>query len=124
MGWWHSAGAGAATLVAVAAAAGPDYPVFPGDHLAAGRAVWLATCEGCHGYGIAGSPNPREAADWAARVETPRAVLHDHAIHGFFGPDDTYMPPRGGNDALSDDQVRAAVDYMVEFARQTIHTQR
>ena len=50
---------------------------------------------------------------WRDRVVKARSTLYDHAINGFFGPEDTYMPERGGNAGLSDDEVRAAVDYIV-----------
>ena len=39
----------------------PAYGVFEGTQLAQGRAVWLADCEGCHGYGVAGAPIPMHA---------------------------------------------------------------
>ena len=46
------------------------------------------------------------------------------AIAGFFGPDYSYMPPRGGNPQLSDDQVRSAVDYMTRLAQHYIDAER
>lgn len=106
----------------IAAAAGgsladkPAYQQFEGTQLAQGRVIWLANCEGCHGYGTAGAPIPMEADDWRARLAKPRETLYRHAIEGFFGPDDTMMPARGGNDALTDPEVRAAVDYMAALA--------
>ncbi len=39
-------------------------------------------------------------------------MLYTHALDGFTGPAGM-MPPRGGNTALTDDEVKAAVDYMV-----------
>ncbi|HHC74814.1 MAG TPA: hypothetical protein ENK78_07045, partial [Thiothrix sp.] len=57
------------------------------------------------------------------RVEKEKTTLYDHAINGFFGKDDTMMPARGGNDQLSDDEVKAAVDYMVALARYYIKQQ-
>lgn len=93
-----------------------DYPSFKA--LGQGRSLWIENCEGCHGYGIAGAPIPMQAADWAPRLNKPKSELYDHAINGFFGPDDTMMPARGGNDALSDSEVQAAVDYMLKLARQ------
>jgi cytochrome c5 len=120
----------AAACLACLAAGGAqaDATAYPAldPALAQGRAVWLENCEGCHGYGIAGAPIPMEADDWRERLRQDRGVLYRHAIEGFFGPDDTFMPPRGGNERLGDDEVRAAVDYMAALARshiqQTEHT--
>ena len=39
-------------------------------------------------------------------------VLKDHAINGYTGSAG-YMPAKGGRVDLSDDEVAAAVDYMV-----------
>lgn len=105
---------------ALAWADNPAYYQFEGDHLAQGRSLWLENCEGCHGYGIAGAPIPTAPHDWAPRIRQPIDTLYTHAIEGFFGSDDTMMPPRGGNASLSDDQVKAAVDYMVTLARHHI----
>ena len=93
------------------------YVAFEGEAMRQGRRIWLGTCEACHGYGVAGAPIPMKAADWEKRVVKPKEVLYDHAINGFFGPDDTMMPERGGNPALSDEEVMRAVDYMVELAK-------
>lgn len=89
------------------------FPVFAEARLAQGREVWLGTCRGCHDIGVAGAPRIGDATQWNARAEQGRNVLYRHALEGFFGPGGTMMPARGGNDALADDQVRAAVDYMV-----------
>jgi cytochrome c5 len=40
-------------------------------------------------------------------------TLVRHAIEGFQGQAG-YMPPRGGNSTLTDQQVRDAVQYMVD----------
>lgn len=92
------------------------YIEFKDKHLLTGRSIWLNTCESCHGYGIADAPIPMQASDWEMRVTKEKSVLYDHAINGFFGPDDTMMPERGGNAALTDAEVRAAVDYMIALA--------
>lgn len=94
-----------------------DYVEFETPVLKQGRTIWLGTCESCHGYGIAGAPIPMEASEWKERLKKPQSVLYEHAIKGFFGPDDTMMPERGGNSELSDDEVKAAVDYMTTLAR-------
>jgi len=104
-------------FAATVLAAGPaDYREFPQPGLAQGRTLWLENCEGCHGYGIGGAPIPMRPRDWEARLKQPRETLYVHAINGFFGPDDSMMPARGGNDELTDEQVMAAVNYMVELA--------
>ena len=92
------------------------YPEFPGEDLGQGRAVWLENCETCHAYGIAGAPLYNDAAEWQARRKKGTDTLYQHAIEGFFGPGGTMMPAKGSNDALSDEEVRAAVDYMLRLA--------
>jgi len=89
-----------------------------------GKSLWLENCEGCHGYGIAGAPIPMRPKDWVLRVAKPRETLIANAINGFFGPGDTYMPPRGGNPQLSDRQVQMAVDYMLTLANHYLTTQQ
>lgn len=96
------------------------YPVL-GDATAEGRDVWLNNCEGCHAYGFAGSPNPFKPDHWRARLKKDKSVLYRHALEGFFGPKDTFMPPRGGTDSLSDREVKSAVDYMRALAQHTIN---
>jgi len=108
---------GLSLISAQATADNPAYLTLPGADLAQGRAIWLDSCEGCHGYGIAGAPIPMQPAEWQSRLQQPQQLLYRHAIDGFFGPDDTMMPPRGGNPSLTDTQVMRAVDYMTALAR-------
>lgn len=42
--------------------------------------------------------------------------MYERAIVGFTGASGMPMPPKGGNTALSDDEVKAAVDYMISQA--------
>ena len=108
-----------------AAATDPStYIIFEDEALVQGRAVWMENCEGCHGYGIAGAPIPMKPRDWEPRLAKTRPVLYDHAINGFYGPDDTIMPERGGNPELTDEQVRIAVDYMAALATFYIQQKR
>lgn len=97
------------------------YPVFSPD-LLDGRDIWLANCETCHAYGTAGAPNPLIPSQWEQRLKTPLPVLYQHAIDGFYGESDTYMPARGGNPNLSDQQVQSAVNYMLALAQFTLDT--
>lgn len=103
-------------LLVAHAHASDKYPELSNE-LAAGRSVWLDNCETCHAYGIAGAPNPLQPPEWSERLRTPLSTLYEHAIEGFFGATDTYMPPRGGNANLTDSEVKSAVDYMAALAR-------
>ena len=86
------------------------------QRLAQGRELWLQNCETCHGYGVADAPIPMQPGEWRFRLAKGRTVLYQHAIEGFIGPDYSMMPARGGNDDLTDEQVKLAVDYMVFLA--------
>ena len=78
----------------------------------AGKAVYDKACALCHGSGIAGAPRFGSAAEWAPRIKTGMAALYNSALRGT----PKGMPGRGGNLSLSDDEVKAAVDYMVAAA--------
>lgn len=81
-----------------------------------GRNIWLKNCESCHAYGIADAPIPMQPNDWKHRVVKSPQLLYAHAIDGFMGEDFSMMPARGGNESLTDEQVKAAVDYMLFLA--------
>jgi cytochrome c5 len=70
-------------------------------------------CSACHGFGVAGSPRLGIKEDWAERLSKGREMLYRNAIQGFSG-ETGIMPPKGGFDELSDEQVREIVDFMVE----------
>lgn len=102
---------------ALAALAQPfDAPALQGHEQ--GRRIWQGTCIGCHSDGLAGAPAVADAGAWAPRLAKGRPVLLRHALAGFFGPDHSMMPPRGGNPELSDAEVGAALDYMLALVRQ------
>jgi cytochrome c5 len=115
------AGALAAALVFGSLAASPagaqQFPEFPDPRLKQGRAIWLGTCEACHAHEVAGAPLVTRKAAWAPRLAKGRDALYKSALGGLTGPMGTQMPPRGGNDRLTDDQVRAAVDYMMAIVK-------
>ncbi len=95
------------------AEAKPAFPEFPDAGLQRGRIVWLETCKVCHATGLAGAPKIGNRQAWQARIAQGKPTLYQHALNGFMGSAGTEMPARGGNDALSDSEVKAAVDYMV-----------
>ena len=79
-----------------------------------GKAAYDSVCVNCHGIPdlAAMIPQTGDAAAWASRIEQGNDVLYAHAINGFVG-EMGMMPGKGGNLDLSDDEVKAAVDYMV-----------
>lgn len=83
---------------------------------AAGKSVYGKVCAMCHAAGVAGAPKPGDKADWGPRIAQGNDVLYKHAIEGYTGAKGM-MPPRGGSAALTDDEVKSAVDYMVGLSR-------
>jgi cytochrome c5 len=81
-----------------------------------GKATFQQTCFACHGTGAAGAPKAGDKAAWAPRIKQGKATLYEHALKGFKGSKG-FMPAKGGRTDLSDDTVKAAVDYMVSLAK-------
>lgn len=76
-----------------------------------GSVIYQNLCSACHQSGAAGAPQPTKEA-WAPRIAQGMELLVKHATEGFQGPAGI-MPARGGNASLTDEQVRATVEYMV-----------
>lgn len=74
-----------------------------------GEDVYAAACQACHASGVAGAPVSGDAEAWSARVDKGMETLIDHAINGF-----NAMPPKGGCGSCSDEEIQAAVEFMVE----------
>lgn len=108
------AAAPAATAPAEAASAAPAAPAVAEN--AVGKGVFGKTCSMCHAAGVAGAPKPGDKADWGPRIAQGNEVLYKHALEGFTGAKGM-MPARGGNAALTDDEVKSAVDFMVAQSR-------
>jgi len=107
--------------MAAAAAAPEAPPEAPGDaqETAAGGSVGMSVynrlCVSCHGTGIPGSPQLGDRELWAARMAQGIEVLYKNAINGYQGEGSIMaMPARGGDATLSDEEVKAAVDYILE----------
>ena len=76
-----------------------------------GSVIFNNLCTGCHTSGAGGAPT-MDKAHWAARIAQGTDTLHKHAIEGFTGSAGV-MPAKGGNPALTDEQVIATVDWML-----------
>lgn len=87
-----------------------------GLDLTRGKEVYDSACWLCHTPGAAGAPKFGDAGAWGPRIDKGMATLYEHAINGFMGSAGL-MPPKGGRTDLSDDDVKAAVAYMVEGSR-------
>jgi cytochrome c5 len=103
-----------AAATPVAAAPAPA-PTVASAAAVDGKKVFEASCQACHGTGVAGAPKSGDKAAWAPRIKQGSATLYEHAIKGFQGKAGL-MPPKGGSSA-SDDEVKAAVDYMVSASK-------
>lgn len=73
-----------------------------------GQQVYQTACIACHQAGVAGAPKFGDKAAWAPRIGLGRESLYTSSLKGKGA-----MPPKGGQTALSDAEVKAAVDYMV-----------
>lgn len=85
------------------------------DVAAGGRSgadVYQASCFACHGTGAAGAPMLGDPGVWAARLDAGIETVYANAINGIRG-----MPPRGTCMACSDDEIKAAVDHMLENSK-------
>ncbi len=112
------AGAGAAPAAASASEASAPAPAAPAAAAApqasageVGKKVYESTCQMCHAAGVAGAPKFGDKAAWAPRIAQGKAKLYESALHGKGA-----MPPKGTY-AGSDDDVKAAVDYMAAAAK-------
>ena len=103
-----------APVAAPAPAPAPAAPVVAENTV--GKSVYGKVCAMCHAVGAAGAPKPGDKTDWAPRIAQGNDTLYKHAIEGFTGAKGM-MPARGANAALTDDEVKAAVDYMADQAR-------
>ena len=77
---------------------------------ASGEAVYKATCNVCHDSGAGNAPRITHRADWEPRWQRGRAAMHEGGVKGV---PNSAMGPKGGFANLTDDEVKAAVDYIL-----------
>jgi cytochrome c5 len=73
-----------------------------------GEQVYNASCQMCHGTGVGGAPIVGDKAVWKTRIAQGKDALYASAING-----KNTMPPKGGAMSTSDDDIKAAVDFMI-----------
>ncbi|ALS59595.1 c-type cytochrome [Pandoraea norimbergensis] len=105
-----SAAAAAAAMASLKTAA--PAAASAGSNLDAGKKLYDTVCMACHAAGVMNAPKFGDKAAWAPRIATGMDTLHNAALKGL-----NAMPPKGGAANASDDDVKAAVDYMVSAAK-------
>ncbi len=79
---------------------------------AKGEALYKQTCALCHAAGVAGAPKLGDKSAWGPRIAKGKDALYASGLKGKGA-----MPAKGGNPALADADVKAAIDYMVSQAK-------
>ncbi len=74
-----------------------------------GADIYNASCVACHGSGVLGAPKLQDAGDWAPRMEKGFDTVWENAINGI-----NAMPAMGTCGSCSNDDIKAAIEYMIE----------
>lgn len=84
----------------------------------AGKQVYNAVCIACHSPpGVGGAPALGDGDAWSARMAQGMDTLIDHALNGYSGGTGI-MPRKGGRLDLPDEDIIAAIHYMIEQIEQ------
>ena len=101
-----------ATEAPAAAASSAAAPAGGGE--TAGKKTYDTVCFVCHMAGVSNAPKLGDKAAWEPRIAKGMDALVQSSINGISG---TAMPPRGTCAACSDDDLKAAVEYMISQAQ-------
>ena len=77
-----------------------------------GGDIYGTNCMACHTSGIAGAPMLGDAGAWTDRLTKGIETVYTNAINGING-----MPARGTCMDCSDDEVIAAIDYILDNSK-------
>ena len=77
-----------------------------------GELTYQGTCIKCHANGLNGAPIFGNSKMWSKRVPQGIPTLIEHATNGY-----GLMPAKGGNPDLTNEEISAAVNYMVDQAQ-------
>jgi cytochrome c5 len=77
-----------------------------------GKTIYGNLCHSCHDTGAGGAPKVTDKSAWAPRVAEGEETLIKHATEGYTGKSGV-MPPKGGNPALNDAQIKATVEFIL-----------
>jgi cytochrome c5 len=96
--------------------AGKKNAATRGEFYVLGRRVYEKACAKCHRNGIAGAPKLGDRDAWSFRLAQGTTTLVRHAIDGYMC-NRGVLPPRGGDQYLTDREISAATSYMVQQSR-------
>jgi len=77
-----------------------------------GKAGYEKNCAVCHATDAMGAPDVGNKGAWAKVLNQGLETVYKNALNGKNG-----MPPKGGAMALSDDQIKDIVNYMLEESK-------
>ena len=77
-----------------------------------GKAVYDKVCFACHAQSVAGSPKLGDKAAWAPRLKQGTDAMVQSVIKGKGA-----MPPKAGNPALTEQEIRATVEFMASQSK-------
>ena len=77
-----------------------------------GKDIYNSVCMSCHMSGAAGAPITGKVDQWSERIAKGNDTLYSNAINGI-----GVMPAKGGLMSLSDEDVKLAVDYMIDQSK-------
>jgi len=75
---------------------------------APGQNIYQKSCQACHATGVAGAPKLGDKEAWAPRIAKGNDALLLSVTNGLKA-----MPPKGTCMSCSEDELRAALEYMV-----------
>jgi len=77
-----------------------------------GKEIYDTKCFTCHATGVAGAPKYGDKAAWGPRIEKGMDALMQTVMNG-----KNAMPPKGTCMDCSDDELKAAAQYMIDAAK-------
>lgn len=77
-----------------------------------GAKIYEASCAVCHATDAMGAPAVGDKKAWEAVLKKGIDSVYKNAIGGI-----NAMPPKGGNANLTDDQLKATVDFMIDQSK-------
>ena len=85
-----------------------DKPADTQTASADGQNIYQKSCQACHATGAAGAPKLGDKDAWAPRIAKGNDAMLSSVKNGLKA-----MPPKGTCMSCSEDELRAAMEYMV-----------